>query len=96
MLFAILLTISSSAASSPLTRRDSDAFTDCFSSVGVRALTPNDPAYAQSAQPFNQRLEYLPSAIALPRNTSEVAAAVRCAAQYNVATCVKLVSESRD
>ncbi|KFY30620.1 hypothetical protein V494_08089 [Pseudogymnoascus sp. VKM F-4513 (FW-928)] len=56
----------------------------CLTDSSVPFITPSSPNWPLLASPFNLRVAYIPAAIAIPKSTSQVAAAVACGAKHNV------------
>jgi FAD/FMN-containing dehydrogenase len=71
----------------PLSKRD--ALNDCLADANVPHHEENSTAWNRDARPFNERLYYEPAAIAVPRNTSEIQAAVACGARHGVKVAAK-------
>ncbi|TFK84186.1 Glucooligosaccharide oxidase [Polyporus arcularius HHB13444] len=88
--FLVLVTTSSSFAAlvpiSSLQARATryDSFLDCLEHAGLFPIWEGQPAYASDIAPFNLRFSWKPAVILYPKDTTDVAAAVKCGATYGV------------
>lgn len=57
--------------------------------LGFNVTIPSDSGYPYVSKPFNLRITTNPLAVAIPRNTQDVANVVRIAAKYNYKVTVK-------
>lgn len=60
------------------------AIEDCLTTAKVPFDTKGSQAWNEDVAPFNQRLKYIPAAIAVPTTTDHIVAAVKCGAQVGL------------
>ncbi|CAI4211896.1 unnamed protein product [Parascedosporium putredinis] len=83
-LLALLLPTAVSSA-----RSCSAPLTKCLEAAGVPLDKPGSEAWEMDAAPFNERLPFLPAAVAVPRTTAHIEDAVKCAAELGVKVSAK-------
>ena len=62
----------------------SETLLDCLTAKHVPDVYAPSSAFAQLAEPFNLRLQYIPAVIVLPTSKQDVSNAVTCAVQNNI------------
>ena len=77
----LLATVASALPSSEVTRSD---ITDCLDTAAVPQHLSTSANFTTAIRPFNLRLPYTPSAVAVPRTVAQVQAAVACAAKLGI------------
>jgi FAD/FMN-containing dehydrogenase len=82
--FALSTTAAVLAAAAPHAKCKRAALDDCLAAAGVPVDTPDSEDWELDVNPFNQRLPYLPAAIATPTTVEQIQAAVLCAAEVGV------------
>jgi hypothetical protein len=85
--FGILLVAGSAQALcsvSPVSQQAVNSLINCLNDHHVPYLTPDSPDWAAYEIPFNIRLNYTPTAIAVPKTEYGVSASVKCAAAAGI------------
>lgn len=82
--FALSATTAVLAAAHPHAKTKRAAIDECLEAAGVPVDTPDSEDWELDVNPFNQRLAYLPAAIAVPTTLEHIQAAVLCAAEVGL------------
>jgi hypothetical protein len=89
VLTTILVILVNAATSASQTLPNPSTLNSCLSSANLQPITTSSSAYTADSLAYNRRLSYDPASIVFPTTVQDVATAVKCASDADIAVAAR-------